>query len=137
MRTKEKAFHSDNSKVLFLELFMAASFSLYINQHSRPVHPVQKVGIKVWKFITTLMAPTQMVIKRIITAYSLVFLTMHFWSGHGQFYLVRFCFKIVSFSHDGVSISSSSLYCIDATTAVLFTLILPRKALKVELWDVR
>ena len=78
-----------------------------------------------------------MVIKRTITAYS--FLTIHFWShygswaihSHGQFYLVRFCLKIVSFSHHGVSISS--LYCIDATTAVLFTLILPRKALKVEL----
>ena len=66
-----------------------------------------------------------------VTAYSLVFFTIHFWSGHGQFYLVRFCSKIVSFSHDRVSISS--LYCIDATTAVLFTLILPRKALKVEL----
>ena len=80
------------------------------------------------------MAPTQMVTKRISQLIPLSF--SHYISGvvvMANFYLVRFCFKIVSFSHDGVSISSSSLYCIDATTAVLFTLILPRKALKVEL----
>ena len=79
------------------------------------------------------MAPTQMVTKRISQLIPWSFLQYISGVVMANFYLVRFCFKIVSFSHDGVSISSSSLYCIDATTAVLFTLILPRKALKVEL----